>query len=83
VDSILSLDKALTFIDQVEAELRLLDTNTPERYLTTDEEKLNHLLPRLSNHAVFQTTYTRWLEGVALGAPGSYADTIYDLKSLC
>jgi len=80
VDSI-SLDKASTFIDQIEAELRLLDTNTPERHLTTDEEKLNLLMPRLS-HSVFQPTYNRWFEGVSLGAPGSYADTTYDLKSL-
>jgi hypothetical protein len=76
-----SLDKAITFIDQIEAELRLLDTNNPDKYLTTDEQKLNHLMPRLS-HSVFQPTYNRWFEGVSLGAPGSYADTIYDLKSL-
>ena len=56
VDSI-SLDKALTFIDQIEAELRLLDTNTPERYLTTDEEKLNHLMPRLSHRSLPRCTW--------------------------
>ena len=80
VDSI-SLDKALMFIDQIEAELRLLDTSNPEKYLTPDDQKLNHLMPRLSD-SVFQTAFNRWSEGVSLGSPGSYADTIHDLKSV-
>ena len=80
VDSI-SLDKALTFIDQIEAELRLLDTSNPEKYLTPDDQKLNHLMPRLSD-PLFQTAFNRWSEGVSLGSPGSYADTIHDLKGV-
>jgi hypothetical protein len=75
-----SLHRALSLIADIESELRLLDGTNPSSYLTSDQEKLSILMPRLS-HTIFQKNYLDFVSGQKSGVHKSYADTVEELKN--